>query len=295
VFSLYIVWYLFLSGAGSGAYALAVFFGLGNRPAQQGYINEYREITRGGFYLGPILVILGTVFLIFDLGSPAKAYTLFLSTKFTYLTFGSWAVLLFCLFSAGLALSQSVISIRLPRLIFRAFEILSLLLALCVMVYTGVFISSMPSVPFLNTPLITILFVISSLSAGAAVITLYGFFNQQRKSMLVGLQIIPRIDLILIFLEIAVLVALLLLKHFEGGVAGKSVDVLLLGGGRYAFWIGVVFIGIIVPLIAGLLIQKSLHMVNQAVSSSALLVGSLALRYSLIFAGLHVATTQFTI
>jgi polysulfide reductase chain C len=292
---LYIVWYLFLSGAGSGAYALAVFFGLGNRTAQHGYINEYREITRGGFFLGPILVMLGTVFLIFDLGSPAKAYTLFLSAKFTYLTFGSWAVLLFCLFSAGLALSQSVISIRLPRLVFRALEILSLLLALCVMVYTGVFISSMPSVPFLNTPLITILFVISSLSAGAAVITLYGFFNQQRKSMLVGLQIIPRIDLVLIFFEIAVLVTLLLLKHFEGGVASKSVDVLLLGGGRYVFWIGVVLIGIIVPLIAGMLIQKSLHMVNQAVSSSALLIGSLALRYSLIFAGLHVATTQFTI
>jgi polysulfide reductase chain C len=289
------VWYLFLSGAGSGAYALAVFFGLGNRTAQHGYINEYREITRGGFYLGPILVMLGTVFLIFDLGSPAKAYTLFLSAKFTYLTFGSWAVLLFCLFSAGLALIQSGIFIKLPRPVFKALEILSLLLALCVMVYTGVFISSMPSVPFLNTPLITILFVISSLSAGAAVITLYGFFNQQRKSMLVGLKIIPRIDLVLILFEIAVLVALFLFKYFEGGVASKSVDVLLLGGGRYVFWIGVVLIGIIVPLIAGMLIQKSLHMVNQAVSSSALLIGSLALRYSLIFAGLHVATTQFTI
>jgi formate-dependent nitrite reductase membrane component NrfD len=294
VFSLYIVWYLFLSGAGSGAYALAVFFGLGSRDAQHGHISEYREITRGGFYLGPILVVLGTVFLIFDLGSPAKAYTLFLSTKFTYLTFGSWAVLLFCLLSAGLALIQSTTIIRLPRPAFRAFEILSLLLALCIMVYTGAFFSSMPSVPFLNTPLIIILFVISSLSAGAAVITLYGFFNQQRKAMRSGLKIVPRIDLVLILLEIAVLVTLLLLKHFEGDVAGKSVDALLLGNGRYAFWIGVVLVGIIVPLIAGLLIQKSLHMVNQAVSSSALLIGSFALRYSIIFAGLHVAITQFT-
>jgi polysulfide reductase chain C len=289
------VWYLFLSGAGSGAYALAVFFGLGNRTAKRGNINEYREITRGGFYLGPILVTLGTVFLLFDLGSPAKAYTLFLSTKFTYLTFGAWTVLLFCLLSAGLALIQSAIFIKLPRLVFKTLEILSLLLALCVMIYTGVFISSMPSVPFLNTPLVTILFVISSFSAGSAVIMLYGFFNQQRKSMLVGLKIIPRIDLVLIFFEILALVALFLLKYFEGGVASKSVNALLLGSGCYVFWIGVVFIGIVVPLIAGFLIQKSLHMVNQAVSSSALLIGSLALRYSLIFAGLHVATTQFTL
>jgi formate-dependent nitrite reductase membrane component NrfD len=239
--------------------------------------------------------MLGTVFLIFDLGSPAKAYTLFLSTKFTYLTFGSWAVLLFCLLSAGLALVQSVIFIKLPRVAFRALEILSLLLALCVMVYTGVFLSSMPSVPFLNTPLITVLFVISSFSAGAAVITLYGFFNQQRKSMLFGLKIIPRIDTIFTLLEIIALVILLLLKHFEGGVSSQSVEVLLLGTGRYVFWIGVVLIGIITPLIAGLLIQKSLHMVNQAVSSSALLIGSLALRYSLVFAGLHVATAQFMV
>jgi formate-dependent nitrite reductase membrane component NrfD len=293
MFSLYIVWYLFFAGAGSGAYALAVFFGLSDSISRSERFREYHEITRGGFYLGPILVVFGVVFLLFDLGSPAKAYTIFLSTKFTYLTFGSWAVLLLCALSTSLALLQSDLFVKLPRAIFRAFEVLSLLLALSVMIYTGVFISSMPSVPFLNTPLITALFVISSFSAGAAVITLYGFFNQQRKSIPFGLKIIPRIDIVLILLEMVVLVILILLEYFEGGVSAKSVNVLLLGAGRYAFWIGVVFIGFIIPLVAGLFTQRSPHMVSQAISSSALLIGSLALRYSLILAGLHVATTQF--
>jgi formate-dependent nitrite reductase membrane component NrfD len=104
MFSLYIVWYLFLAGAGSGAYVLAATFSLITEQSQSESVREYRGITQGGFYLGPLLVLLGAVFLIFDLGSPEKAYRLFLSTELTYLTFGSWAVLLFCLSSVTLVL-----------------------------------------------------------------------------------------------------------------------------------------------------------------------------------------------
>jgi formate-dependent nitrite reductase membrane component NrfD len=288
MFSLYVVWYLFLAGAGSGAYALAAGFALGGG-SKDDRAWKYREISRGGFYLGPILVMLGTVFLIFDLGSPALAYTLFLSPKFTYLTFGSWVVLLFCLLSIGLAFLRTAPRVRVPRLVLKALDLLALLAALCVMGYTGALTSSMPSVPFLHTPLIIVLFVISSFSTGAALITLYGFFNQQRKSMLYGLKIVSWLDLALIVCEIAALVAIILIKYLESDIARESVNLLLMGEARYAFWIGTVVIGMVVPAVASLLVRQSPHMVSQAVSSSAILVGGLALRYSLITAGLHIA------
>jgi formate-dependent nitrite reductase membrane component NrfD len=296
LFSLYIVWYLFLAGAGSGAYVIASIFSYIGGRTQIESVREYREITRGGFYLGPLLVMLGAVFLVFDLGSPEKAYRLFLSAKFTYLTFGSWAVLLFCLFSTALALLRSRADfVRPSRLVFKTLELFALLFAIGIMVYTGMFISSMPSVPFLNTPLVIVLLVISSLATGSALITLYGFFNQQRKSMFFGLKIIPRIDLALILLEVLILGALVVIKYFEGGVAYKSVHVMLFGNEFLLFWIGVIFLGVLVPLIASFLNHQSPHMVNQAISSTAILLGGLALRYCLIMAGLHVATTQFII
>jgi formate-dependent nitrite reductase membrane component NrfD len=283
-----------LAGAGSGAYVLASVFSLIGGRTQSDSVREYREITRGGFYLGPLLVMLGAVFLVFDLGSPEKAYRIFLSAKFTYLTFGSWVVLLFCLFSTALAFLRSMADItRLPRPLFKTLELLSLVFACSVMTYTGIFISSMPAIPFLNTPIVVVLLIISSLATGSALITLYGFFNQQRKSMFFGLRVIPRIDFALIILEIFVLVGLIVTKNLESEVARKSANVMLFGDDFLLFWFGVVFLGAIVPVVAGLLSHHSLHMVNQAISSMAILLGGFALRYCLIAAGLHVATTQY--
>ncbi|MDR1015491.1 MAG: polysulfide reductase NrfD [Coriobacteriales bacterium] len=286
--SSYIVWYLFLAGAGSGAYVLAAAFSLARRWSQAESVKEYGEITRGGFYLGPLLVMLGVVFLIFDLGSPEKAYRLFLSTKFTYLTFGSWTVLLFCLFATALALLRSTSLIRLPRLAFKALELFSLACALGIMAYTGMLLSSMPSIPFLNSPLVVVLLVASSLATGSALITLYGFFNQQRKSMFFGLKVIPRIDLVLIAIEILALAGLVVSKYFEGPVALASVRTLLTGEGAYVFWFGTVLMGVVVPCFANLLNRQTLHMVNQAISSVAILIGGFALRYALVTSGLHV-------
>jgi formate-dependent nitrite reductase membrane component NrfD len=292
MFSLYIVWYLFLAGAGSGAYVLAACFGFAGGRSQAKSMREYREVTRGGFYLGPLLVVFGAVFLIFDLGSPEKAYRLFLSTKFTYLTFGSWVVLVFCLLATALALLRSTDRVKLPRAVFKALELLAAACALGIMAYTGLFLSSMPSIPFLNSPLIVVLLIVSSLATGSALIALYGFFNQQRKSMFFGSRVIMRIDLVLILIETLILTALIVMSCFGGGLGAASVEVLLAGAGAYAFWLGVVLLGLVVPCFAGMLNRQPSHMVNQAISSTAILLGGLALRYALITAGLHVASAQ---
>jgi formate-dependent nitrite reductase membrane component NrfD len=291
VYSLFIVWYLFLAGMGSGAYVLAAIFGFAGGRSRAKGLREYREITRGGFYLGPLLVMFGAVFLIFDLGSPEKAYRLFLSTRFTYLTFGSWVVLVFCLLAAALALLRSTDRVRLPRPVFKTLELIAATCALGIMGYTGLFLSSMPSIPFLNSPLIVVLLIVSSLATGSALIALYGFFNQQRKSMFFGSRIIVRIDLVLIFIEILILAALIVASCFGGDLSAASVGVLLAGAGAPAFWFGVVLLGLAVPCVVGMLGRQSSHMVNQAISSTAVLLGGLALRYALITAGLHVADT----
>jgi formate-dependent nitrite reductase membrane component NrfD len=292
MFSSYIAWYLFLGGMGSGAFALASIFNYIGRYSLRSSLREYRSITRSGFILGPALVMLGAVFLVFDLGSPTKAYTIFLVPKLTLLSFGSWSIVLFCLFALLLLFFRSDSLVHVHRFVIRTVEILGLLLSLCVMAYTGLYVSSMPALPFLHTPLITILFVISSLSTGAALITLYGFFNQHRKSMLYGLRIIPRIDLFFIVLEAALLVSLIVSKYFEADIARKSVIYMLFNEGFYVFWIGVILLGIVIPLAISFFSRHHQQPSRLAVSAVLIIVGGLALRFSIIIGGLHIATTQ---
>jgi formate-dependent nitrite reductase membrane component NrfD len=63
---------------------------------------------------------------------------------------------------------------------------------------------------------------------------------------------------------------------------------LLVGEEAYAFWFGVILMSIVVPCFDNLLNRHSLHMVNQAISSAAILFGGFSLRYVLLTAGLHV-------
>jgi formate-dependent nitrite reductase membrane component NrfD len=290
MFNLTIVCYVFLAGIGSGAYVIAAVFSVIGRRSTRDSLREYRIITRGAFWLGPLLVAFGTVFLVFDLAVPERAFTIFLSPKLTILGFGAWSLLLFCLL-AGLSLFlHSVERVDVSTLLLRVVEVLTLLAALAVMVYTGVLVSSMPAVPFLHTPLLVVLFVVSSLSGGAALITLYGFFNQQRKSMRYGLRIISRIDLILIALELVALAALLAQKYLEVGVARETVLSVLFGEDLLAFWIGVVLLGILLPVALGAISRKTPQpqsAVTWAVSATALLIGAFALRYCLITGGVH--------
>lgn len=291
MFSLFIICYLFLAGTGSGAYAIAALFAVfGHRSIRDG-VREYRVITKCGFWLGPLLVAFGAVLLVFDLGSPERAFTIFLTPKLTILSFGAWAVLLFCLL-AGLSFflhntERTTIAVPLLRVV----EAFTFLTALAVMIYTGVLVSSMPNVPLLHSPLIIALFIISSFSSGAALITLYGFLNQHRKSMRYGLRIISRIDLVCIMLEVVVIAALFAQKYFESDIARNSVRNILLGENLPVFWFGVVFLGLMLPVILWLASRKTAQpqsSVTWALSAAALLIGAFALRYCLISGGLYV-------
>jgi formate-dependent nitrite reductase membrane component NrfD len=147
----------------------------------------------------------------------------------------------------------------------------------------------MPSVPFLNTPLVVLLFVASSFSCGSALITLYGFWNQHKKAMHFGLRIIPKIDTVIIIAEVAAFVALILRGLLGFGIMNKSVDVLLSGNAMALFWIGCVLLGGVVPLTISFLNRRDAQASLLVIGSLAILVGGIALRFCILSSGLHIA------
>lgn len=291
MFNSFIVCYLFLAGMGSGAYTIAAAFSIFGQHSSRGDLREYCNITRGALFLGPLSAAFGVVFLIFDLGAPERAFSIFLTPKTTILNVGAWSILLFCLLAGLLLFLHNAEWASIAKPLLRTIEILTLLAALAVMIYTGVLVSSFPGVPFLHSPLVVALFAASSLSSGVALITLYGFFNQQKKSMRYGLRIISCIDFVLIALEALVLVVLFTQKYLESDVARESVVNVLFGEELLVFWIGVVFLGMGLPVALGgisSLSPQPQSAVTWALSATAILIGAVALRYCLLAGGLRI-------
>ena len=281
MFSLYIVWYLFLAGCGSGAFCIASLLDFARWLTSNSYIREYHSITRGGLLLGPCLVLLAALFLVFDLGSPHLAYMVFVTPNLNVLTVGAWSVLLFCIAAGVFSLSRLPVFSRVPRVVPAILEVLATLASVAVMAYTGVLVSGFAAVPFLHTPLIIALFIVSSLSTGAAVITLYGFFNQHKKAMHFQTRIIPRLDLFFLVLEALVLLTLILMAYNMGNeTAQQSMLKLVAEDLAIVFWLFVVGVGIVAPTAIALFDND--RILSVALSAMMLLIGGFALRYCIV-------------
>jgi len=89
--------YVFLAGTGGGVFLLSLILnGMG----------WYEPVARIGALIGPLLVWMGTLFLLMDLGSVAKVYRLFSSAspfRTSWMARGAWILTAFVI--CGLAYS----------------------------------------------------------------------------------------------------------------------------------------------------------------------------------------------
>jgi formate-dependent nitrite reductase membrane component NrfD len=295
VYSLSIVWYLFLAGMGSGTYAVASGFGFAGQLTGRRNVQEYGRIAEGGFALGPVLVAIGMVFLLFDLGFPERAWFVIVRFQASILTVGVWSLLLFVLAAGLLALNKLHPQVNFPRALEMALRVIAFLLALLVMGYTGVFLASMKPVPFHHHWLLVVLFVLSSLATGAAAITLYGFLNQQRKAMNYSLRLIPRIDVALITCEALALAAFLLVMFLGSPETRYCLLLLLTGEIAPLFWAGTVVAGLVLPALVAFAEGPSPRPAALAISALLVMLGGFALRYCLVQAGLHLTQLELLI
>jgi len=292
-----IVWYLFLGGAGSGAFVIASVAGLlgaargtgagqaamGRRMAAT--TPEARLINTGQI-LGFFIVQLGVVFLIADLGRVDRAYTLFTNPTFSMASIGAWVILLF---SLAAAYPMAIRHLGLPEIspaLTRAVEWAGAVLGAGVMTYTGLLLQSLWVVSFWASPLVPVLFVLSSLSSGAAVLLVCGFVLGPDKAMVPLLRRVSRADAIVAALEVLALVAFLLVMR-ASSAGSTSTDLLLTGLYTEWFWAGYVVCGLLAPV----LVQTFAHRRVQARVFGALgvllLVGGFSLRYCIVNAGFH--------
>jgi formate-dependent nitrite reductase membrane component NrfD len=292
--------YLFLGGLGAGMVIVAsvgdLFFGLGS------------------FFIpcagcSPVALGLGSFLLVFELGRPLQFWRVF-SRERAVLTFGAWMVV--CLMVLGavyLGFWFDFIPWSGLYWLRSAVAGACLLLGCGVMLYTGIELSSMKARVFWNTPALPILFALSGLLVGCAgdylVLCVWPYsaeFAVAAAGPEGGLEpvggpgsagglgfagslaavqsiLVVCMGALSVVTLISVLIYVLMMYTSSTAAARKAAARWLKGAFAWAFWGGLVFIGLVIPLLLLGFGSGILH----ASAAFCVIIGGVFLRFLVVY------------
>ena len=310
-----VIGYLFLAGVGAGALTVSASVLL--RGGGGGFAGQHYNIARYGAFIAPLPLMLGCLFLIFELGSYEvgnyfRWINLYKTINLSPMSIGTWLLTVFIGVSVLYAytfLPNAPFLGKWRKALREALAWVSVPLGIATAVYTGVLLGAMPARPFWNSPILAMLFLVSSLSTGVAVILLFRaifpikepgdtgksmtaeYFKKRDQSA----YILTASDLMLIGFEVLVISLFIMYAHLTVGAVKESVAVILFGGElSVMFWFGVVAVGLVFPALIEFyyVIPKLLHHHEfsvpigiEIVVPIAILVGGFMLRYVVVIAG----------
>ena len=256
----------FLLGVGAGQYILSTWFW----PLPWAQLISLLPVIGAGLSL------------LADLGRPERLWRALANLRQSWISRGALSVFFFLAF-AFLALfsrwtsSQS----QLPL----ALESAATLFALIAMLYPGLVLSSYASIPSWNSPMVPLLFFLSSWITGLAaewlVLLALGAARELAPAMALGLVLFP----------ITLLCLLIHLSSMARGGAALREGYRLLVRGLLSGWFvgGAVGMGLLLPLVlvAVALINPEWLEFSALLSSLFVLAGGFLLRYSILKAGVY--------
>ncbi len=281
--------YLFLGGLGGGTIFLSmIFFYMLGTPG---------ELLAWPVFLGVVMLALGCLLLIFELGQPK----LFVRAFITKTAIIKWGAVL---------LSIAMIGALLWWIFFwpaqwqcfwyewtwlRDFgAIFAAVSSLGLMIYTGILLSSMKARPFWNTPAVPILFTVSALSTGSALLAMslgggldFLFFPRADITFTFAgaygfaYELCHTIDTILIVAEIIILLLFVVMQYSSSDVTAKAVAKRWLAGNTaLIFWGGMIVVGLLCPLLCYL---SGITFLTAFLAPVLALAGGVLLRFLFVY------------
>lgn len=282
--------YLFLGGFTAGVLVLcghALWRGRRNPERAPGFALASSGLPAIG--LGAITV--GMLALLLDLAHKPYVWRLYLTFQpRSPMSWGAWILLVvYPVLLAGIALDPPRwLAARAPGLarriqradrepLRRRIGAVSIVAGLALGIYTGILLSSLGARPLWSSALLGPLFLVSGLSTSAAVAHVLSPDRDERDRLL-------RLDNLLIATELG-LIALLLIGLRSATEAQIAAARLVLGGPYTAvFWVGVVGLGLVVPLVLqGLAAAR--RVAHTGVTAFLVVAGGLTLRFVIVLAG----------
>ncbi len=284
-----IAFYLFLAGASGGL----IFVELLLRELS---IIDQKTADWGG-WLGIVIASISLLILFSHLGPGVrwKAWNVFRNIRNSWVSRGAFIVTVLMLLR---------ILVMLPSLIddlpwadgtnmATMIRIFVMIFALAFMTYSGLVLSSWNSIAFWNTPLLPILYTSYSFLGGTAIIPIISIFTVSADELnTIGVVLWPLI--LGLLLGSGFLLFIYVYGMATSSVpARQSVRILINGEKRWYFWIGVVLIGLFIPLliisipILGILSLQGVETTLLIIACINILIGGYVLRDMVLSCGLY--------
>jgi formate-dependent nitrite reductase membrane component NrfD len=271
---------LFLAGVGAGGYLAAT---LANY-----FVPNSGVFVRAGVILAFPLLAIGTIFLIMDLGVKLRALKVFLNPGTSWIARGSWIISIFMIFSFihfVMMVYPGNTPVGDPML--KSLSAVNLVFSVLVMIYTGVLLGASRAIAFWNTAMLPLLFLLSASSTGIFAVLLL----TPAQELHWALSFFGRLDLLLLMLETIVVIFYLQAAH-RTDEARASVQLLLRGRLAAMFWLGLIVLGLAIPLaletvsfLGKMEVGSSIWIIRTASVSG--LIGGLILRRLVLAAGVR--------
>ena len=298
LFSELIVWYLFLGGVGGGAYL--AWYGLRFIPVESGGRTPRLKSPLSMFLLTVSFVCLaaGSVCLLADLAVPHRAHLLFVRPTFSVISIGAFALALLMALVLGSLTWRALrpyVNCKHHRMRL-AVETVAAVVSFVVIAYTGVLLSSMPSVALWKTVWVPILFTLSSCSSGVAVAAIavaLVFWTRPRATEFGSY--LMKADAILLAVELVVFALMIWQMHDATGVR-ESMEMLIRGEHALAFWVGFLGLGAVIPLGVEVVVlaMRPKSLLPYVIIGCCVLIGAFFLRYCIVNAGVHLSLFMFS-
>ncbi|AYO32794.1 TPA: cytochrome c nitrite reductase subunit NrfD [Haemophilus influenzae] len=294
--------YLFLLGISSGAVQLAIAYKRSNKLENL----SQNWIIRSGVILGSVPTLIGLTLLIFHLTRPWTFWKLMFNYQFNSVM--SMGVMLFQIYMLFLVIwgvvifkkeIEALINRFIPKLQFvmkligiaeritSPVEVILFILAAVLGAYTGFLLSALISYPMLNNPVLPALFLASGTSSGIAATFLIILIAGKLKGDSHESHFIHKFEVPIMVTELGLIVCFFVGLHFGGGQKTVALHNALSGFWGAIFWVGVLIIGILIPLIANMFVNDRLKYNRNFIILVSIfdLIGVFCLRFFVLYAG----------
>jgi formate-dependent nitrite reductase membrane component NrfD len=154
----------------------------------------------------------------------------------------------------------------------------NMVLGVALGIYTGILLSSFGARPLWNSSILGILFLVSGLSTASALVHMIAKDREESR-------LLARADNLFILFEILILGMFIINLLSSTSVHIEAAQIMLTGSYAPAFWIFLVGLGLIIPLIIQSLAVS--HMIKHTpIAPILVMAGGLVLRFIIVNAGL---------
>jgi polysulfide reductase chain C len=244
----------------------------------------YFDSLLGMFIAWLLSLCMGISYMI-HLGQPLQSWRMFMRPRTSWISRGFIFIMLFI----GLTFITLILRKWFPDAsgAITTFKVLAGIFAFAQSIYTGFAVSYVSAIKLWNSAILPILFVVCGFSGGIAILLGISLNGDQ-------VTVIENVARITLIAFAVILIVYLWNATYSSATAKNAVARLMRGGIGIVFWIGVVVLGVIIPIA----VSVGTYFAGEASSAWLLtavvteVIGGLSLRYVILKGGMYLPLTS---